>query len=191
MIIVLIGPHGVGKSSLGAALAARTGLLFDAEIGRAMAEDPAWRPAGATAADAAGRFDEELFRRETARDARRGGLSRIIETWHPGNLAFAADRSPTVAEAWRRALLLDASQVLVQPLIAPEEVLAARQTEPGDLAFFRRVGANALAEAQRMGLRCLPALDTHAATPAQLAERVTRRMARQTCAPAQHLTLGA
>lgn len=191
MIIVLIGPHGVGKSSLGAALSARTGLPFDAEIGRAMAEDPAWRPAGVTAADAAAAFDEELFRRETARDVLRGSVARIVETWHPGNLAFAAERAPAVAGAWRLALRLDPGAVLVQPLTARRQTLAARQTEPGDLRFFQRVGARALAEAREMGLRCLPALDTDAANPEVLAARLARRLPGRHRAPAPLQPFGA
>ena len=179
MIIALVGPHGVGKTTLGRALAALLGLPFHGEVGRALAADPTWRSAGVTAADAAERFDEELFRREAARDDGWRGASRVIETWHPGNLAFAEQRSPAVALRWRLALQgsVAGERAWVQPLVAPRDTLAARQTEPGPLDFFRRVGLAAALEAGRLGLPCLPLIDTSNGTPDELARQIATRLA--------------
>lgn len=139
--VVLVGPHGAGKTTLGSELAALTGWTFHDEIGRRLAEDPRARPAGVTPEDAQQQFDDEVFRRERARDlAWSKDQPRIVETWHPGNLAYAACRSPSVCEAWaprlRRAI--DWSRVWVVPVRASVEVLASRRNEPGDLAFFGR-----------------------------------------------------
>lgn len=179
--LVLIGPHGAGKSTLGRALALRLGLPFHAELGMELAADPAWRPAGATAADAAAAFDLELFARELARDlawAGEPGGPRIVETWHPGNLAYAARRSPRVAAAWLPALAraARAQDVLVLPLTAPRRVLARRQHEPGELDFFLQVGAAALSWARGLGLPCLPVLDSAGASPERLAARIAARL---------------
>ncbi len=43
MMIILIGPHGVGKTSLGRALSARLEIPFHHELGRELAEDTEWR----------------------------------------------------------------------------------------------------------------------------------------------------
>lgn len=178
MIVVLVGPHGVGKTSLARRLAALLSLPFHEEIGRTLAEDPRWRPSGHTAAMGAERFDGELFRRERARDMSSLGLARVVETWHPGNLAFARRRSPTVVAAWWPLLqsALAELPVLVQPLVASPETLAARQTEPGDLRFFLEVGLAAQEEAARLGLRCLPPLCTDESPPDRLAAELARRI---------------
>ena len=182
--LVLIGPHGAGKTTLGRALAARLRLPFHAELGFELARDAGWRPVGATAADTgsdtAAAFDQELFARELARDlAWPRAHPRIVETWHPGNLAYAARRSPGVAAAWLPALVRACrrSRVLVLPLTAPRPVLARRQHEPGDLDFFLDVGASASAWARELGLPCLPPLDCASAPAEALAERVLARLA--------------
>lgn len=179
MIIALIGAHGAGKSTLGRALAATLGVPFDHEIGDALGRDPAWRPPDGTAVEPQAAFDAEVFRRECARDAARGRSPRVVESWHPGNLAYARRRSPAVAAAALRAVrttLGDVGPVIVVPVFAPAEVLRARQHEPGDPAFFAAVGREALGCARELGLRCLPAVDTSLDTPAGLARHLAVRI---------------
>jgi hypothetical protein len=177
MILALIGPHGVGKSTLGAGLARATGLPFDPELGRALAEDPTFRPAGQAASAPATAFDQELFTRELARDLARGPTPRVVETWHPGNLAYAAERSPAVAAAWLAAVRAQLGQtpVLVQPLIAAPATLRARQSEPGDPEFYRAVGQAAGAWAAALGLRIAPVLSTDQLDPDALVAAVAAR----------------
>jgi DNA polymerase III delta prime subunit len=186
MQLVLIGPHGVGKSTLAARLARRLGVAFHAELGREMAEDPSWRPAGTTAEACAAAFDRELFLRELARDAEAGDTPRVIETWHPGNLAYAARRSPAEAACWLAALRESvlARPTVVLPLVARRETLAARQSEPGDLDFFIDVGVGALAWAAQMGLPCLPPLPTDDRDPDALTDLVVGRLGGRLPTPA-------
>ena len=179
MTVILIGPHGVGKTCLGLAVSVLLGVPFHGELGREMAEDPSWRAPGGTAEDEQGSFDEALFAAELRRDAGWSpGRPRIIETWHPGNLAYARVRSPHVARRFQAAVRAACSDdVVVQPLVAPAHVLAGRQSEPGDLDFFLRVGLAATAEARALGLAVLAPMDTHRHSPGVLAHELARRVA--------------
>lgn len=150
LTVALVGGHGAGKSTVGAALAARLGVPFHDEIGRRLA---AARPEGVTAEHAQEAFDAAVFAEELARDAAWTDGVRVVETWHPGNLAYAARRSPAVVA---RHLPLDLGPAVVLPVHVSPAVAAARQNEPGDPAFFREVGLAAEAWARALGI---PVLD--------------------------------
>jgi hypothetical protein len=170
LTIALVGGHGAGKSTVGAALAAALGVPFHDEIGRRLATD---RPPGQTAEHPQQAFDEAVFSAELARDAAWRSGVRVVETWHPGNLAYAARRSPAVVA---RNLPLALGPAVVIPIHASPAVAAARQNEPGDPTFFREVGEAAEAWARALGLRVLdpvrndgPLAHSVAAALAQLA----------------------
>jgi hypothetical protein len=187
MIIVLIGAHGAGKTTLGHALSRRMGIPFHDEIGRRLAADPAWRPEGTTAQDPQQTFDERVFGAELERDDTwPSDTARIVETWHPGNLAYAERRSPAVPARFldqvRRCCR--AAAPIVVPLLASRAALARRQSEAGDLGFFVQVAESAAAWAERLGLTMLQPLRTDLATPEDLArcvEQAIRAMGQQRC----------
>ena len=89
-------------------------------------------------------------------EALRRGVPRVVETWHPGNLAYARARSAAIAARMeprlRESAARIAGEILVQPLLASEHSLRARRHEPGPLEltlWFLAVGLEA-ADAQAM-----------------------------------------
>lgn len=177
--IVLLGCHGAGKTTIGSRLAGLLGVPFHDEIGRRLAEDPAHRPPGVTAADRQEAFDAAVFAEELARDAAwEPGLPRIVETWHPGNLAYAECRSPRIVRArWAEIQKARARfAVLGVAFRAPRDVLRARRTEPADIDFFLDVALRAELWAARLGVPVPIAVDTGASDPDGIAEDLARRL---------------
>jgi len=89
--LVLVGPHGAGKTTIAQRISTRAGWSFDDEIGGRLRRDALARCPGRHAQVADRRFDIEVSRRELARDAVHP-CPRVIETWHPGNLAYVMER---------------------------------------------------------------------------------------------------
>ena len=178
MDLVLIGAHAAGKTTLGRRVAMLCDVPFRGEIGRELAADSRWRP-GTVAADIAQeRFDAEVMRRELARDLCDATVNaRIVETWHPGNLAYAELRSPAVVERWWHEVVeaCRLRPVVVQPLTATMRTLCRRRSEPGSVGFFAEVGRRARAIAERLSLATLPVIHTDSCTVEHAAEVIRQR----------------
>ncbi len=170
--LVLIGPHGSGKTTLGRLLATALGRRFDGEIGRllrdwALRDDPAAHAMGPQPD-----FDRLVFWTERGRDLRASN-PRIVETWHPGNLAYVRQRNPDLASRllpFVRAAVVRAGPTVVQPLRISPATARARLTEPGPepasmVQFFLSVGAEAERVALELGLRLLPPVATDVLPP--------------------------
>ena len=168
--IVLIGPHGAGKSTLGRVLAARLGCPFDDEIGERLRRAALQRDADAHAARPQSEFDQAVIEAELRRDEEYSEpRTRVVETWHLGNLAYARLRSPEVAERYaaRTAAAVRWAQIstrlIVQPLTVDRPVLRVRRSEPGPAEiddFFLRVAQEATAVAEELAIPLCPPIDT-------------------------------
>jgi hypothetical protein len=166
--IVMVGCHGSGKTTLGTILANRLRVEHHEEIGKALRREAMRIEPGCTAEKSQSEFDAEVFRREVERDFRPFG-GRVVETWHPGNLAFASLRSPDTARlhsgALRFHVLRLRGPIWVQPLEIGEETVMARITEAGDdpgrmARFFMSVYRLTMKIVKSWGLCVLPPVQT-------------------------------
>lgn len=154
MTIAIVGPHGVGKTTLGEALASALGCPFHAELGRGLAEARRCLPQAKQPA-----FDIAVLEHELARDRAWetcGAQLRVVETWHIGNLAYALARSPAVGARYDRVRWSPAVCIAMD---CADDVLDARQSEPGCPAFFRSVGRSAPCVAQKHGVPIVGRID--------------------------------
>lgn len=159
MTVVVLGPHGAGKSTLGRALADRLRWPFHEELGAALARA---RPVHQHAGSLQAAFDTAVTAAELDRDAAWGDAPRVVESWHPGNLAYAARRSPRVLGPLLRAVRRRRLPPCVAvALDAPERLLAERKHEPGPLSFFVSVGRAAPDWAERLGVPVVARIQTH------------------------------
>lgn len=170
--LILVGPHGAGKTTIARRVAYHLGWTFHDEIGDGLRRVALARRADAHAQTVDLGFDIEVTRRELARDAASAG-PRVIETWHPGNLAYVGERNPRLARRLgprlERAARLVAARgpLLVQPLVIARPTAVARRSEPGPdslIDFFLRVGARASELARGWGLEVATPIHTDRAT---------------------------
>lgn len=179
---MLIGPHGSGKTTVGRLVAARLGWRFDPEIGEALRREALRRDPGAHAMRAQDEFDTAVIEAELARDAT-ADRPRVVETWHPGNLAYASRRSPAVAARFRdrvAAAVRAREGAVVQPLRIDEATALARLSQPGpdDIAivrFFLDVANDAEVVARDFGVPVLPYLSGSDRAPEAMADEIAFR----------------
>ncbi|RPJ05043.1 MAG: hypothetical protein EHM37_22340 [Deltaproteobacteria bacterium] len=117
--LVMVGPHGSGKTTLGRMAASMLGWVYQPEIGRLLREDALRRDPGNNALRMQPQFDRKVMEMEALRDLQPVG-SRIVETWHPGNMGYASLRSSEVACGYADFLKQHIRRlnqiILIQPL---------------------------------------------------------------------------
>lgn len=125
-------------------------------------------------------FDEEIMHREMLRDILAKG-PRVVETWHPGNLAFCRERNSIIFERYRSLVISHLTSLpgltFIQPLRINREILRKRQSEFAgngvDLHdFFWRVSEATESLAHEFGLQFLPPVQTDQADPVVCCETI-------------------
>ena len=167
--VAIIGAHGSGKTTLGREVANHMGTDYDEEIGRILREEALAKNQENHALNNQPAFDQKVIHKELERDLSTTS-SRIVETWHPGNLAYAYERSPNIARMYEdttRAMIANIDQtVVVQPLRISIETALERLSEPGaddpkqTVKFFRRVARHSEKLAKKFGLTVLKPIYT-------------------------------
>lgn len=129
-LIVLNGPHGAGKTTIGRLMADIFQTVFQAEIGGILRQE-----VGDNALNSSEEFDREVMRRELLRDydLRKNDISspHVVETWHTGNIAYALLRSPGLAIAYLDELIkrLSRFEVFHVLLTISDSTFSSRATE--------------------------------------------------------------
>ena len=169
LTIVLVGPHSAGKTTVGRRLSAELGIPFHEELGKQMRLEALSKDQDAHAMAPQNVFDELVTLREIERDRKWVEGPRIVETWHPGNLAFASRRSPMIFESSmelvQKHIRSRTELVLVQPLELERKTAIRRLSEPGPCDerltnFFAEVYHSSLEVAWELGLQLLPVIRT-------------------------------
>lgn len=128
--IVVVGRHAVGKSTICKAFE-KTGYDAYGEIGKELRKEVAFEYS-----DSVPWFDQKVMELEMTRDAKLQGEinSRpiVIETWHVGNIAFAEQRSPEIAQQYREFLKnhLKTIQPLAVLVDVDDKVFEERASDP-------------------------------------------------------------
>ena len=163
-LIVLVGAHSSGKTTLGRALAKRLGWHFDDEIGyrlrmNALLEDP-----NQLADVRQSEFDRRVCAEECLRDSKRD-YDAVVETWHGGNLAYIAARSPEIYQSMCALVCKHLQELSVEIVVVPLQIklstLEKRQREAvSEIRFFHEVGQQALTESATLNLRVVDPVNT-------------------------------
>lgn len=178
--IVLVGCHGSGKTTMGHKLSQALSWPFHDEIGRRLREQRLLKDKQAHAQCTQPDFDQEVYEQERERD-QMAPTQRVIETWHPGNLAYMQARSPAlfdrVFQRVQQELRSYRQRILVQPLQISIETLRSRLSEPGPsqdsfLEFLHNIGSLSMSMARELGLCVAPPIATDQHDPTTCVEMI-------------------
>lgn len=156
-VCFLCGPHTSGKTSILKRLV-EDGILstWGSEIGKELFYERRF-----STAEQDENFEFEVTMKELTRDFiyRRKGLTVGIETWHPGNLAYATERNPgfvdTLIRHMKTSPFLETA-FGIRFTISQENIIKRTQTFKNDVEwagmFYSRIGEQLEACIGRLGL---------------------------------------
>jgi len=158
MFFFVCGPHCCGKTTILETLDAEGLVDFrGAEIGKELYYERRFQPASQDRD-----FEVEVARKELERDGALAGREGVqgVETWHPGNLAYAAVRNPRcldeLIELAKRSPLLPFARG-IRLRLSPREIARRTKTFSSDpwwaADFYSRIDARMEECLRRLGLR--------------------------------------
>ena len=193
--LVMIGCHGSGKTTLGKLIAHQLGWNFCEEIGEKLRRSLQEKDANQHAAVPNPSFDRAVIQSEIDRD-KEHTYPRVIETWHPGNLAYARARSPNEYAALEASVISSIQpyldRTLVIPLYMPFEEFKNRIHEPGPrnnmfYSFLYQIQDDSLLMAQDLGLSFIPRINTAKNTIAQCTAKTIQFLQKNVSLAKNHL----
>lgn len=182
-LIVMIGAHSSGKTTLGQMLADRLGWRFDDEIGYRMRLDMLESDPNQFADVEQHDFDRLVSQKECSRDKLRK-YDAVIETWHGGNLAYVRNRSQDIYAELKHKIEFHLSQLDVEVTVVPLNItlptLIERQHEDvSDVRFFHQVGSMATNESRMLNLYVVEPVCTDAGrTTEECVEEILEKISR-------------
>ena len=99
--LAIMGTHCAGKKTIGEKVATFMGWEFHPELGDVLRDRDKLVAGGHVTGDGSGNseassdWDERIRKAECERDASSRTMSRVVETWHVGNLAWELQRQST------------------------------------------------------------------------------------------------
>jgi thymidylate kinase len=101
--LVLTGTHCSGKATIGQRVASILGWIFHNELGQVLRDTEKLVAGGHRLGDGSGSqnavsWDDRLYAEERKRDKLNPTSSRVVETWHVGNLSWALMRKMVKAD---------------------------------------------------------------------------------------------
>jgi thymidylate kinase len=157
-IVVFNGIHGSGKTTVARLAAEKLGARFFCEIGGQLRNEVNYN-----CLESSEPFDQEVIRRELDRDRALIGSNclPLVETWHPGNLAYIFTRSPRLAIGYLDKIKNQLNQldpIIVHLSIAPDTFLrratekVAKDQLPELQAFYQEIERNLFLAYRALGI---------------------------------------
>ena len=129
LTLVILGIHSSGKTTLGKLLAKHYGWIFHEEIGNKLRLRELSKDRDKNVMISQQNFDDEVFKEEFDRDyawSRNTKNSRVVETWHIGNLAYAHKRESIISQSYLDNIKNNLENCIIVYLKISKETLGLR-----------------------------------------------------------------
>lgn len=190
--LVFLGPTGAGKSTVGEILRNDHGWRYYDEIGRRFYEELILQNEILDGAQIPVEIDRQILKAELDRDRHliEKNENCIIESWHPGNLAYADTRGTildtselTTIQTWATKIL-EKYECFCQPLTIDDLTILRRGDKRSgkltqtQLDFYKKVYHSMLYWADELEIPKLPEIDCSDISPLQVSHQILEHVGR-------------
>ena len=136
--VVFFGTHCSGKKTIGEKLSKLLDWEFQGELGDLLRDSRSLKPGGHEIGDGTSQnnskvWDSLIFEAETERDKISSSFSRVVETWHIGNLLWALFRLDNTEEGCTQN---ESIEIVRQDLINKYKGAIQNEVNAGRLIYF-------------------------------------------------------